>query len=74
MVRLKAILNGYEIYKYPFHSWEVLVDAVERKGVRILRYRADPIPEVDHDGITIRVHLEVARGPSSSTKPHKSVS
>ena len=67
MVRLKAILNGYEIYKYPFHSWEVLVDAVERKGIRILRYQADPVPEVDRNGIIIRVHLEVVR---SSTKPH----
>ena len=61
MIRLKAIVNGYEISKYPFHSWEAVVDAVEGKGVRILRYRADPIPEVDQDGIIIKVRLEVTR-------------
>jgi hypothetical protein len=61
MIRLKAILNGYEISPFPFHSWAATVEAVERKGVKILRYWADRTPEVDHKGIVIRVHFEVLR-------------
>jgi hypothetical protein len=74
MIRLKAIVNGYAISKYPFMSWSQMLEELESKGVRVLRYRADPIPEVDRDGIIIKVHFDVTREKAPSEKPPRRTS
>jgi hypothetical protein len=61
MIRLKAVVNGYEISKVPFGSWPTMLDAVERNGVKVVHYSADPTPEVDKDGIVIKVRFDVVR-------------
>jgi hypothetical protein len=61
MIRFKPILNGHAITRFPFLSWDQTLAAVERQGVKVLHYHADPIPEVDRKGIVIRVHFEVVR-------------
>ena len=61
MIRFKPILDGHAITRCPFRSWSEALNAVERKGVKVVRYKADPTPEVDRKGIVIRVHFEVVR-------------
>jgi len=61
MVCFKAVVKGHEISRLPFRSWNETVSAVERKGVKILRFWPDRTPEVDRQGIVIRVNFEVVR-------------
>jgi hypothetical protein len=61
MVRLKPVIDDHPISTFPFRSWAEVLDAVELKGLKIVRYRADRTPEVDRDGIVIKVHFEVVR-------------
>ena len=61
MVCFKAVVQGHEISRLPFRSWDETVNAVERRGVKILRFWPDRTPEVDRHGIVIRVNFQVVR-------------
>ena len=61
MIRLKAVVNGRELSKWPFNSWAATLDALEQKHLKVLSYSADPTPEVDRHGIVIKVRFEVVR-------------